>query len=125
MACATPRVGAVCECPVAAAPANGRSDSCAVLAAVEPFDFPDVRFHAGILQFVHGLGHQAGAQLDVERLTVHLGELVIRLGRFSVSSTGLWAFAVLNATGARGGSRRLLTIRNNLKKTHCGNLLPP
>jgi hypothetical protein len=47
---------------VATSPMCNGYDSLAVLATVEPFDLPDVRFDACILQFTDGLDHQPWAQ---------------------------------------------------------------
>src|SRR5579863_9542256 len=43
---------------VAAAGPRRRHDQCTILAAIHPFDFPDIGLHAGVMQFADGGDHQ-------------------------------------------------------------------
>src|SRR5262249_37305083 len=50
---------------VTAAGAGGRDNTLAILAPIKPFDLPQIRFHAPILEFANGLDHQTRPQLEI------------------------------------------------------------
>src|SRR5260221_1908579 len=48
--------------PVTTAGPRRRDDRLAIFAAIEAFDFPQIRFDAGGLELANGLDHQAGPE---------------------------------------------------------------
>ena len=54
-------------------------DTLAVLAAIEPFDFPDIRLDSGVLQHADGLEHQRRANPQVVGALVCLDAIHLRL----------------------------------------------
>src|SRR5919106_4599980 len=66
---------------VAAARPRRRHDRLAILAAIETFDFPQIRIDAGVLELADGLDHQAGPELQIIGFPVALELVELRLLR--------------------------------------------
>jgi hypothetical protein len=86
-----------------AAPREG-DDALTVLASIEPFHYPDIRFHACILQRADGLRHEGGPHGMT--VTFLVGAAAIRLQRGSSGNRGaaLPCDCVLCLAAARGAA---------------------
>src|SRR5262249_2788875 len=65
----------------APAPTRGRHNLRAILAAVQPLDFPHVRLYLCVLELLDALDHKPGAQLQIVDLLVALKLFKLRLLR--------------------------------------------
>src|ERR1700733_4957147 len=64
---------------ISPAGAGRRCDALAILAPFEPFDFPQIRFDAAVLELLHGFHHQARPQFCVVRLPVAFEHVELHL----------------------------------------------